>query len=51
MSLYHNLDLTLTILACFQENVVYFFYAFAKSFENLIVKQQISFFNTYHFTW
>ena len=26
-------------------------FAFAKSFENVIVKQRISFFNTSHFTW
>ena len=27
------------------------FFAFAKSFENLIAKQPISYFNTSHFTW
>ena len=27
------------------------FFAFAKSFENLTVKQQISYFNYFHFTW
>ena len=48
MSLYQSLAWSLRILAGFQGNIVH---VFAKSFENLILEQKISYFNISHFPW